>query len=173
MEIAQGRRRRDGTPKIPTDPVTNMLDTVSWNDTCWHRMVNNFFLREINAHRTLRSNLGRGSVSAMRMLRLDEIWYADAFSLQMETDDIGHNTDHLDLSPTAPYEPKGLPSQLAPPPPSECQISSGFMGGFAEQYWEDHLRQPAEGTVPRNTPARLQDLAETWYAETLSMQRGP
>ena len=78
------------------------------------------------------------------------------------------------LSPTAPYEPAAPPSQLAPPPPSDCpNCSTGFMQGFAEQYWEDHLRQATEGTVPRATPARLQDLAETWYAETLSMRRGP
>ena len=32
-------------------------------------MVNEFFLREINAHRCTRSNLSRGSASAMRMLR--------------------------------------------------------------------------------------------------------
>ena len=79
-----------------------MLDAVSWNDTCWRRMVNNFFLREINAHRILRSNLGCGSVSAMRMLRQEEdnpsgptrtpaqlgdeaeIWYAETFSLQRD-----------------------------------------------------------------------------------------
>ena len=30
-----------------------------------------------------------------------------------------------------------------------------------------------EDTVPRTTPTRLQDLAETWNAETLSMRRGP
>jgi len=47
------------------------------------------------------------------------------------------------------------------------------MQGFAEQHWEDHLRQATEDTVPRATPARLQDLAENWYAETLSMRRGP
>ena len=54
------------------------------------------------------------------------------------------------------------------------------MQGFAEQYWEDHLRQPADCDVgpqandlpvPTRTPAQLQDGAETWYAETLSMQR--
>ena len=43
---------------------------MSWNDANWRRMVNNkFFLREINAHRCMRSNLSRGSASAMRMLR--------------------------------------------------------------------------------------------------------
>ena len=42
---------------------------VSWNDTSWRRMVIKFFLREINAHRIVRSNLRRGSASAMRMLR--------------------------------------------------------------------------------------------------------
>ena len=44
--------------------------TVSWNDANWRRIVNEFFLREINAHRCTRSNLSRGSASAMRMLRL-------------------------------------------------------------------------------------------------------
>jgi len=132
MEIAQGQRRWDGVPKIPTP---NTL---------------------LGADERPEVALPGGSAE-----------------VRMEEDGIKHSTDHGDLSPTAPYEPKGLPSQLVPPPPSECQnCSSGFRGGFAEQYWEDHLRQPAEGTVPRETPARLQDLAETWYAETLSMQRG-
>ena len=81
-------------------------------------------------------------------------------------------SDEHYLSPTAPYVPVALPSQLAPPPPTDCpNCSTGFMQGFAEQYWEDHLRQATEGTVPRAIPTRLQDLAETWYAETLSMQR--
>ena len=35
----------------------------------WHRMVTQFFLREINAHRCTRFNLSRGSASAMRRLR--------------------------------------------------------------------------------------------------------
>ena len=42
---------------------------VSWNDVTWGRMVNKFFLREINALRIMRSNLRRGSASAMRILR--------------------------------------------------------------------------------------------------------
>ena len=89
-------------------------------------------------------------------------------TFRMQNEDV----DRGSLSPTAPYEPMALPSQLGPPPPSECQnCSTGFMQGFAEQHWEDHLRQPSENTVPRTTPARLQDLAETWYAETLSMRR--
>ena len=80
--------------------------------------------------------------------------------------------DRDSLSPTAPYEPMAPTSQLGPPPPSGCQnCSTGFMQGFAEQHWEDHLRQPTENTVPLRTPAHLQDLAETWYAETLSMRR--
>ena len=54
------------------------------------------------------------------------------------------------------------------------------MQGFAVQYWEDHLRQAADCDVgpqandlpvPTRTPAQLQDGAETWYAETLSMRR--
>ena len=95
---------------------------------------------------------------------------------RMQNEDVGieYSTDRGDLSPTAPYEPAVLPSQLGPRPPSDCpNCSTGFMRGFAEQHWEDHLRQPSGDTVPRTAPARLQDLAETWYAETLSMRRGP
>ena len=52
-------------------PRESCIAPVSWNDANWRRMVNNkFFLREINAHRCMRSNLSRGSASAMRMLRL-------------------------------------------------------------------------------------------------------
>ena len=35
----------------------------------WGRMVNKFFLQEINAHGCMRRNLGRGSVATMRMLK--------------------------------------------------------------------------------------------------------
>ena len=45
---------------------------VSWWDASWGRMVNNLFLREINVHRCMRSNLRRGSVSTMRMLRQED-----------------------------------------------------------------------------------------------------
>ena len=89
-------------PHQSTNLATNMLETVSWNDTCWRRMVNNFFLREIHEHRCLRSNLSRGSVSAMNMLRQEvdnsagptrtpaqlnddaEIWYAENLSMQRD-----------------------------------------------------------------------------------------
>ena len=89
-------------PHQSTDPASDPPDAVSWNDTCWRRMVNNFFLREIQEHRCLRSNLSRGSVSAMNMLRQEvdksagptrtpaqlnddaEIWYAETFSLQRD-----------------------------------------------------------------------------------------
>ena len=65
-------------------------------------MVNNFFLQEIEEQRCLRSNLSRGSVSAMNMLRQEadnsvrttrtpaqlnddaEIWYAETLSLQRD-----------------------------------------------------------------------------------------
>ena len=50
------------------DAVDMLLDEVSWNDASWSRMVNMFFLREINAHRLMRSNLWNGSASVMRML---------------------------------------------------------------------------------------------------------
>ena len=43
------------------------------------------------------------------------------------------------------------------------------MQGFAEQHWEDHLRQPSEDTVPRTTPARLQDLAQTYQAHYVDL----
>ena len=42
---------------------------VSWNSVPWGRMVNKFFLQEINAHGCMRRNLGRGSVATMRMLK--------------------------------------------------------------------------------------------------------
>ena len=45
---------------------------VSWWDASWGRMVNYFFLRELNVHRCMRSNLRSGSVSTMRMLRLED-----------------------------------------------------------------------------------------------------
>ena len=35
-------------------------------------MVNDFFVLEINAHRCMRSNLRRGSVSTMRLLRQED-----------------------------------------------------------------------------------------------------
>jgi len=50
-------------------PRESCIAPVSWNDASWRRMVNEFFLREINAHRCIMSNLSRGSASAMRMLR--------------------------------------------------------------------------------------------------------
>jgi len=61
-----------------------------------------------------------------------------------------------------PYPPRPPPSQLMPPPPfmprppmdGECMYcSNGFRQGFAEQYWEDHLRQPADrgaGPLPND-----------------------
>ena len=42
---------------------------VTWYDASWGRMVHNFFLRQINAHGCMRSNLRSGSVSTMSMLR--------------------------------------------------------------------------------------------------------
>ena len=50
-------------------PRESCIAPVSWNDANWRRMVNEFFLREINARRCMRPNLSRGSASAMRMLR--------------------------------------------------------------------------------------------------------
>ena len=91
-----------------------------------------------------------------------------------------------------PHPPSPLPSQLMPPPPfmprplmdGECMYcSSGFLQGFAEQYWEDHLRQPADRgagspaddlPIPIEGTTRMQDdagnewFAERWCAETLS-----
>ena len=63
-----------------------------------------------------------------------------------------------------PHPSRPLPSQLMPPPPfmprpqtdRECMYcSSGFRQGFAEQYWEDHLRQQADrgaGSLPDDLP---------------------
>ena len=44
---------------------------VSWWDASWGRVVNKFFLREINVHRCMRSNprMGSEAVSTMGMLR--------------------------------------------------------------------------------------------------------
>ena len=41
-------------------PRESCIAPVLWNDANWRRMVNEFFLREINAHRCMRSNLSRG-----------------------------------------------------------------------------------------------------------------
>ena len=43
---------------------------VSWWDASWGRTVSNFFLREINVHRCMRSNLRRGSVSTIGAVAL-------------------------------------------------------------------------------------------------------
>ena len=93
-------RHREDYLRQSANHDVNMLATVSWSDASWRRMVNEFFSREINAHRCLRSNLSRGSVSAMRMLRQEadnlpgptgtpaqlhdgaETWYADTLSMR-------------------------------------------------------------------------------------------
>ena len=80
-------------------------------------------------------------------------------------------------TPTAPYRPLPPPSQLMPRPPfmprpptdSECiYCSNGFLQGFAEQYWEDHLRQQADrgaGPLPDDLP---DPSAKIMNAETTS-----
>ena len=72
MESAKAKPHWGAYPHQSTNPASDPPDAVSWNDTCWRRMVNNFFLREIDEHRILRSNLSRGSVSAMSMLRQED-----------------------------------------------------------------------------------------------------
>ena len=76
-----------------------------------------------------------------------------------------------------PYSPLPPPSQLMPRPPfmprpptdSECiYCSNGFLQGFAEQYWEDHLRQQADrgaGPLPDDLP---DPSAKIMNAETTS-----
>ena len=66
--VAEVRAAVDDFSSDVIDAV-DMLDEVSWNDASWRRMVNMFFLREINAHRRMRSNLRNGSASVTRMLR--------------------------------------------------------------------------------------------------------
>ena len=68
----------------------------------WRRMVTEFFLREINAHRCMRFNLSRGSTSAMRRLRqeagdLEEAPAADIIWITCHDDFLigGHYVDHL------------------------------------------------------------------------------
>ena len=48
-----------------------------------------------------------------------------------------------------------------------------ILGTLAAARLQTSLVCVNEDTVPRTTPTRLQDLAETWNAETLSMRRGP
>ena len=84
----------------------------------------------------------------------------------------GEMDQQRDLYPSRPP-----PSQLMPPPPfrprpptdRECMYcSNGFRQGFAEQYWEDHLRQQADrgaGPLPDDLP---DPSAKTMNAETTS-----
>ena len=163
MEIAQGQRRYDGVPPKQQDSKSSAGDeqpkTEWWRDSVWE-----------NEHKEARKVITTISPKDCEWLLEEDLYEPLEETFRMQNEDV----DRGSLSPTAPYEPMALPSQLGPPPPSECQnCSTGFMQGFAEQHWEDHLRQPSEDTVPRTTPTRLQDLAETWYAETLSKRRGP
>ena len=169
MEIAQGQRRWDGVPKIPKDTTSQAVDehpkTERRGDSA-----------EVNRSEETRKVITAVSPRDYEWLPGEDLYEPLEETFRMQNEDVGieYSTDRGDLSPTAPYEPMALPSQAGPPPPSECQnCSTGFMQGFTEQHWEDHLRQPSEDTVPRTTPTRLQDLAETWYAETLSKRRGP
>ena len=71
----------------------------------------------------------------------------------------GETDQQRDFDP--PHPP---PSQLMPPPPfvrrplagRECMYcGNGFLQGFAEQHWEDHLRQRADrgaGPLPNDLP---------------------
>ena len=68
----------------------------------WRRMVTEFFLREINAHRCMRFNLSRGSTSAMRRLRqeagdLEEAPAAEIIWITCHDDFLigKHYLDHL------------------------------------------------------------------------------
>ena len=66
------------------------------------------------------------------------------------------------LMPRPPFMPR-------PPTDSECiYCSNGFLQGFAEQYWEDHLRQQADrgaGPLPDDLP---DPSAKIMNAETTS-----
>ena len=72
-------------------------------------------------------------------------------------------------TPTAPYQPLPLPSQLMPPPPADCQYCNrGLLNGNAEQYWEDHLRQQADRGAGPPTDDLPDPSAKTMNAETTS-----
>ena len=51
------------------EPLKRMQDTAITGRDLRLRMVNKFFLQEINAHGCMRRSLGRGSVATMRMLK--------------------------------------------------------------------------------------------------------
>ena len=56
-----------------------------------------------------------------------------------------------------------------PPTDSECiYCSTGFLQGFAEQYWEDHLRQQADRAAGPPTDDLPDPSAKTMNAETTS-----
>ena len=72
-------------------------------------------------------------------------------------------------TPTAPYRPLPPPSHLMPPPPTEClNCSNGLLQGFAEQYWEDHLRQQADRAAGPPADDLPDPSAKTMNAETTS-----
>ena len=100
--------------------------------------------------------------------------------LEMLLDDSSTTPDHDHHVSEAGTLPP--PSQLMPRPPfmprppadSECMYcSTGFRQGFAEQYWEDHLRQQADrgaGPLPDDLP---DPSAKTMNAETTSTDQSP
>ena len=82
------------------DDPTDIYDTerhheVSYWEASWGRMVNNIFLRETNAHRCMMSNLRRGSVSTMMMLRQEALAENEDDSAQGE----GHRSQVARLWP--------------------------------------------------------------------------
>lgn len=58
------RREQDALQSTEDNPLAE----ATWCCVSWGRTVNNVFLQESNAHRCLRVNLSKGSVSAMRKL---------------------------------------------------------------------------------------------------------
>lgn len=158
-EISQGQRRWDG---VPLDSQKPQPENEWWRDTVWER-----------------EHLVEAARVQADVVLSDPVHGVTCFDVTVVSDT--RPAHDGDLSPTAPYRPPSPPSQLMPPPPTECQnCSTGFMGGFAEQHWEDHLRTPANGEtdpqmgdlpMPARTPAQLEDDAETWYAEVLSLRR--
>ena len=70
-EVVGNRIARFGTSeeRATLAEIAAEVSGLTRGERTWGRMVNAYFLREINKHRCLRFNLQLGSVSAMRQLR--------------------------------------------------------------------------------------------------------
>ena len=70
-EVVGNRTARFGTSeeRATLAEIAAKVSGLTRGERTWGRMVNEYFLREINKHRCLRFNLQLGSVSATRQLR--------------------------------------------------------------------------------------------------------